>query len=384
MDAYWVVMLFALGTCLGSFLNVIVYRLPRGESIVFPSSHCPHCGRAIKWYDNIPILSFLLLRGRCRFCKAPISPRYLVIELLTAVLVCGLYVCYFVLEMRDGAGRFTRAWPMFAAHAALLCGLLASSVVDIQLFIVPLPVMWFCAAVGIAAAAVRPHPFMPPASPAAALASVGAIIGLFVGKGMLHLGWLQESFLDAEDEPSLPSDEATERPESVSISASQGVDPRSEILRELLFLTPAILLAVGGWFLAARVPAVGGPLEALLGCQTNGRLGKHLAYGMGGVFGLLVGGSLIWGTRILGTLVFGREAMGMGDVHILAAVGAVTGWQVSVLTFFAAPLFGLVWALHLLITRGKRELPYGPWLAVGALAVMLFYDGIVDFIVPGR
>jgi len=105
---------------------------------------------------------------------------------------------------------------------------------------------------------------------------------------------------------------------------------------------------------------------------------------MGGVFGLLVGGALIWGTRILGTLAFGREAMGMGDVHILAAIGAVAGWQVGVLTFFAAPLFGLVWALHLLISRGRRELPYGPWLAVGALVVMLFYDGIVGLIVPVR
>ncbi len=384
MDAYWVVMLFALGTCIGSFLNVVVYRLPRGESIVFPSSHCPHCGRAIKWYDNIPIVSFLLLRARCRFCKAAISPRYLVIELLTAVLVCGLYVCYFILDLRDGAGHFASAWPMFVAHAALLCGLLASSVVDIQLFIVPLPVMWFCAGVGIVAAALRPHPFMPPSSAAAVLASVGAIVGLFVGKGMLHLGWLQESFLDAEDEPSAASGEGTNRPESVAISASHGVNPRREILRELLFLTPAIVLAVVGWFLAARVPAVRGPLEALLGGETAGRLGTHLACGMGGVFGLLVGGALIWGTRILGTLAFGREAMGMGDVHILAAIGAVAGWQVGVLTFFAAPLFGLVWALHLLISRGRRELPYGPWLAVGALVVMLFYDGIVDFIVPGR
>ena len=384
MDAYWVVMLFAVGTCIGSFLNVVVYRLPRGESIVFPSSHCPHCGRAIKWYDNIPIVSFLLLRGRCRFCKAAISPRYLVVELLTAVLVCGLYVCYFMLELRDGAGHFASAWPMFAAHAVLLCGLLASSVVDIQLFIVPLPVMWFCAGVGIVAAAFRPHPFMPPASAAAALASVGAIVGLFVGKAMLHLGWLQESFLDAEDEPSAPSGEGTGRPESVAISASQGVDPRREILRELLFLTPAIVLAVGGWFLATRVPAVREPLAALLGGETAGRFGTHLACGMGGVFGLLVGGALIWGTRILGTLAFGREAMGMGDVHILAAIGAVAGWQVGTLTFFAAPLFGLVWALHLLISRGRRELPYGPWLAVGALVVMLFYDGIVGFIVPGR
>ena len=384
MDAFWVVLLFALGTCVGSFLNVVIYRLPRGESIVFPSSHCPRCGRAIRWYDNIPILSYLLLRARCRFCKGAISPRYPVVELLTAVLVGGLYVCYFVLELRDGVGSFGAAWPMFVAHAALLCGLLASSVVDIQLFIVPLPVMWVCAGVGIVAATFRPHAFMPQASAAVALASAGAIVGLLVGKGMLRLGWLQQSFLDAEDEPSSPAGDGTRRPETVGITASHGVSPRREIFRELLFLTPAIVLGLGGYLLATQVSAVRGPLEGLLGGGTVGRVGTHLASGMGGVFGLLVGGVLIWGTRILGTLAFGREAMGMGDVYILAAVGAVAGWQVAVLAFFAAPLFGLLWALYVLIARGKRELPYGPWLAVGALVVMLFYDAIVEFIFPGR
>ena len=70
MDAVWIVFLLATGACVGSFLNVVIYRLPRGESIVSPPSHCPNCGRGIRWYDNIPLMSWLLLRGQCRFCEA--------------------------------------------------------------------------------------------------------------------------------------------------------------------------------------------------------------------------------------------------------------------------------------------------------------------------
>jgi leader peptidase (prepilin peptidase)/N-methyltransferase len=83
--------LFALGLCFGSFLNVCIYRLPRGKSVVAPRSACPHCGYPIPLYHNVPVLSWLILRGKCRACKQPISPRYLVIELLTGLLFLGCY-----------------------------------------------------------------------------------------------------------------------------------------------------------------------------------------------------------------------------------------------------------------------------------------------------
>ena len=81
-----------LGLVIGSFLNVCIYRIPIGKSVVSPRSACPHCGTAIPFYDNIPVLSFLLLRGRCRVCSVPISPQYPCVELLTgaAFLVCAL------------------------------------------------------------------------------------------------------------------------------------------------------------------------------------------------------------------------------------------------------------------------------------------------------
>jgi len=84
-------MIFALGLAFGSFLNVCIYRLPRGLSVVRPRSACPGCGQAIALYDNVPVLSWLILRGRCRHCHEPISPRYLVVEMLTGALFLACY-----------------------------------------------------------------------------------------------------------------------------------------------------------------------------------------------------------------------------------------------------------------------------------------------------
>src|SRR5260221_5112119 len=83
--------IFALGACIGSFLNVCIHRLPRGESIVGPRSACPACGAPIAWYDNVPIVSYVLLRGRCRRCGAPIAVRYLLVEAATGALFVLLF-----------------------------------------------------------------------------------------------------------------------------------------------------------------------------------------------------------------------------------------------------------------------------------------------------
>ena len=89
MEPFLAAAIFALGLCFGSFLNVCIYRLPRGKSVVTPRSACPHCEDPIPLYHNLPILSWLILRGKCRSCQRPISPRYLVIELLTGLLFLG-------------------------------------------------------------------------------------------------------------------------------------------------------------------------------------------------------------------------------------------------------------------------------------------------------
>jgi len=92
VDLLITVVIFALGLVFGSFLNVCIYRLPLGKSVVAPRSACPHCGKPIAPYDNLPVLSWLILRGRCRQCKEPISPRYLAVEMLTGLLFLSCYV----------------------------------------------------------------------------------------------------------------------------------------------------------------------------------------------------------------------------------------------------------------------------------------------------
>jgi leader peptidase (prepilin peptidase)/N-methyltransferase len=92
VDYLFAAAIFALGLVFGSFLNVCIYRLPLGKSVVAPRSACPHCGNMIPLYDNVPVLSWLILRGQCRHCKAPISPRYLAVEFLTGLLFLGCYV----------------------------------------------------------------------------------------------------------------------------------------------------------------------------------------------------------------------------------------------------------------------------------------------------
>jgi prepilin signal peptidase PulO-like enzyme (type II secretory pathway) len=197
----WIIFLFALGACVGSFLNVVIYRVPRGESIVFPGSHCPACGRPIKWYDNLPLLSWVVLRGRCRQCKAAISPRYLVVEAATAVRVAGLFVCYYLVAVRAGAGAFTSTWPMFVAHVALLCGLLACSAVDIEHWIVPVEVCWLVSAVGVISAGAAPHPWVPRVSAPVAATGLAGAVGLGIALVLQHYGLIQQSFIDAAEKP---------------------------------------------------------------------------------------------------------------------------------------------------------------------------------------
>lgn len=120
----WFVFIFLAGLCVGSFLNVVIYRLPLGRSLVFPGSACPSCNVKIAWFDNIPLLSFLFLRGRCRFCKARISWQYPAVELLTGFLLLAVFVVF-------GPTRQT------LVRIAFLAALVALSVIDIKSYTLP-------------------------------------------------------------------------------------------------------------------------------------------------------------------------------------------------------------------------------------------------------
>ena len=355
--------------------------MPRGESLSSPGSHCPKCGKGISWYDNIPVLSWLILKGKCRNCKVSISPQYILIELLTASLVLGLYGCYYGLHTHAGFAEFGQTWLNFIAHSVLICALLACSIIDIKVWHVPLEVCWFASVVGIIMAGVSPGAkLMPTVEVSTQLASLGAMVGLAISWYLQRKGILKPSFADEiEQESADPekADEKSDEPKSIAATSESGVNPRIEVCREILYLLPAILGAII-FSQIYKLPAIKHLVDQLY-AMNQGAVGAHISGAMSAIFGYLIGGALIWGIRIFGTLGFGKEAMGLGDVHILAAAGAVAGWIVPTAAFFLAPFFGLFWALYLSIKKKQTELPYGPWLSLGILFAMVFYDKIVHY-----
>ena len=124
MDASWIAFAGALGAVVGSFLNVCIYRLPRGKSVVWPASACPHCGRNLAWYENIPVLSYVALRGRCRTCGQPIAARYPIVEALTAAMFASLWWFY-------GPG------PLLASRVIFGCGLIVLFGIDLEHHLLP-------------------------------------------------------------------------------------------------------------------------------------------------------------------------------------------------------------------------------------------------------
>ena len=124
-----------MGACIGSFLNVCIYRIPRGESVVRPRSHCPHCGKLIPWYLNIPVLSWLCLRGRCANCKGPISFRYTLVEILTALLFLAVFFKWALPFTVHMAPLLHPA--MIPCYWLALSGLVVGTFVDFEHYIIP-------------------------------------------------------------------------------------------------------------------------------------------------------------------------------------------------------------------------------------------------------
>ena len=164
---YPILIAFCLGAIVGSFLNVCAHRLPRDQSIIWPSSHCPSCGKGIAWYDNVPILSYLILAGRCRQCRAAISWRYPLIEFSNAL-------GYAVIVWWFGVG-----WDS-AVYAALFSALLVITAIDIAHYIIPNVITLPGIVLGVVCAAT----VLP-------VGLVNSILGLLVGGGLLWvLAWL--------------------------------------------------------------------------------------------------------------------------------------------------------------------------------------------------
>jgi len=250
------------GACVGSFLNVCIYRMPLEQSVVKPRSHCPHCNTLIPWYLNIPILSWLFLRGKCASCKGPIAIRYMLVELLTATLFLAVFLKW---AIPDDLHLIPISYPAL------------------------IPVYWLFIA--------------------------GLILGTFVDFDHYIL------------------------PDTVTI---------------------------GGMLVG---PVLSAALPMMHGCETWWQ-------GLGmSVVGLVLGFGLLFAVSVLGEKVFKKEAMGFGDVKLIAAIGAFLGWKAVLFTIFVSSLLGSVIGLLLIVFRNAKmqsRIPFGPYLAAGAV-IWVFY-----------
>ena len=447
-DWPWLILVGVYGACVGSFLNVVIYRLPEGQSLVRPGSRCPRCGHGLAMYDNVPVLGWLWLRGRCRYCRTRISVQYPLIEALCAVLFMGMYWVDYHSGQQPGFGYWgvSQTWPALLVQLTMIAGLVAATAIDARYYIIPLGVTHLVTAVAMVVVPVSclwqeaAGHTAPVVGPNGVGASIGGIAGLMLAITLMWFKILPRSFdedpMEPSEEPTTPSAEgddpsdsqgllanllmilpligataglgwwawgdgrlgddqpydlliyvlsgvmvgyfivgllygAMREPDEASDVIGEYPNPRREVLKEALFLMLPVIGAVCGYQLTKHLNEGGLTLGSALVWRVLG----------GVLMGYLVGGGVIWGVRVLGTLAFGKEAMGLGDVHLLAAIGAVIGAKHGVIVFFLAPFFGLASAAGMMVMSrvmqvSGRVIPYGPYLAGAAVAVMAMRDSI--------
>ncbi len=422
--AVYIAFLFALGACVGSFLNVVAWRLPRAESLNSPPSHCPKCNKLLLWRDNIPILGWIKLGGKCRFCKEPISVRYPIVEAVTALLFVFYYVMIYIVHLGpptplqltllsnpEPSLTTVRAlqpalleWPIFILYLVFISALLAASLIDAELFIIPPGIPWLVAALGLAVHTLVDHPSVagalnldvtvPPIGaahpmnaghPIGAAMAAGGTLGFLLSLLLRWLGLFPVSFPDGE--PMLEV-EREERADEIKQAKREGREPpimppeytprqiRAEMRKEMLFLLPPMALAILWAVLTTRIPLLANIWRQLTAHDWMTGL-------LGSLMGGLIGGFVVWVTRILGTLAWGRLAMGLGDADLMFAVGTVLVRGPAAVAFFIAPFFGCIIALYMILTKTRRELPYGPYLSLASASVILYYTPIAAYLAPG-
>ena len=492
---WWLSFWTILGLCLGSFLNAVIYRIPRHRSLRTPLwSACPHCRCRIAWYDNLPILSFILLRGRCRHCGVPISTRYLVIETGMAIVVLMLLDAFLIGHVRRGLSasefgmtdRLAYDWPILVSHIILFACLLAMSAIDLEHYWVDIRFTNLVTIAGFvlhtiwtpkySLAWVRPFD-------ATAVMSLLAVCGL--GIAWIILACLPHSDAEATveaaesvDEDAAPfdattgarlesrtrdselesrtsdepghanADHATRSSSLTSLSRIAGwlgvlllvglfvvlvivevehtparhaprallplvmffllivsvstvaresdqaiMDAiheerhtaRGAVLSEFTLLLPAAALGAAGLWIMSGDGDLPSRTSAVLHAPvhfSDFALLRHWTplYGLAtAASGYIIAGAVGWAVRIVFTLVFGKEAFGVGDIHLMAAAGCVAGWPIVVLGFFLTCGLAMVgWIISLPFKR-TRALPLGPWLSLSFLVIVVFYEPIIHW-----
>lgn len=437
---------YVLGLCIGSFLNVVVYRLPRGLRVSQPIwSFCPACQATLKWYDNIPVVSWMLLRARCRYCGKPISPQYPLIEAATGLAFVLVHYLLVVAHARVGASDATLAayvHPDWQRDAALLLAwlilaavLVACSVMDLIFYVIDTRLTDVALLGGIVGYAFWPAQgafHLHSADPAAAAAFAAACIsGVMIWRSnraspdsdhkdafgedpvtkpleagsmatdraavtlavLLFVGlavWILTAHALGGSEAPIPYRRylvpaallaffvamvltgGQTRPIDDELHAAieaEAPAARRNALRECLWLTPAVGGAVLVYGLVRFIPWAGDLWTLFVGW----RPGAGLEPVSGVVFalqGAVIAAAAGWVIRIFFTLAFGREAFGTGDIYILAAAGAIAGWDLALLGFLLAiPIALLGWLISLVLKR-TGMIPFGPPLALGFITAL--------------
>jgi leader peptidase (prepilin peptidase) / N-methyltransferase len=341
---------FVLGAVVGSFLNVCIYRLPRDLSVNRPRrSFCPSCKVEIRWYHNLPLISWIVLRGRCASCGSKIAFRYFAVELITALLFLGIWRSF--------------PWQIAIAYWVFASLLIVATFVDFEHFIIPDEITLGGVAAGIVASFILPSLMstdrrLVAIAISAASAALGyAILWLVLEGGKIAFGkkrirleqptaftWTrtgEDADFVVGEERSLWSDHFAREKDLLLLHCDEVViDGRAWTNVTLQFRYD--LVTVGDETLSLdRVDRISG---------------------------------------VVRELQIPREAMGRGDLKFLAAIGAFLGWRAVLFTIFAGSLLGSVVGLTTLVI-GKRvwsaKLPFGPYLAAGALIWLFFGNFLV-------
>ena len=309
---FWLLLVFFVGLCVGSLINVAVSRLPLDKSLIWPGSTCGHCLQPIVWHDNIPILGWLKLRGKCRQCGIAYGVRYLFIEIGIGLSFVALFVLEVIFDVHQWPGHEAwrvrhglfplASWLGFAHHALLFSFLATASLCDLATREIPLR-----------------------------LTIPGAIIGL-VGATLLAWPWPHEPIALA---------------------------PMPRINAFLPANIPTITEGIYPWPFWLPLPEWASP---------GGNWQTGLANGLCGMLmGTLMLRSIAW----LFGAALGREALGLGDADLMMMAGAFLGWQLVLIGFFFSIVPALVFGIINLFFRNDDSLPFGPSLAAGTMIACL-------------
>jgi leader peptidase (prepilin peptidase) / N-methyltransferase len=335
---FWSAVFFWFGAMVGSFLNVCIYRLPRGESVVFPPSHCPHCNYAIPWYLNIPLVTWAYLRAKCRNCGAPISARYFLVELLTALSFLGCWLTF-------GPQSFL----LTLIACLILAGLIVATFIDFEHFIIPDEITIGGIVVGFVCSFLLP-PLHGVKTVADSLQE--SFLGIAIGGGVIYTILRVGKLLFGRQKiPLTPNSQLIFTETALKL-------PDQEVPYEELFYrnSDAILFQAKTLELIdrcyANVAVRLTPKTLKIGDETiNPEEVVHMEV-------------------VTDEIILPREAMGFGDVKFMAAIGAFLGWPAVVFSLMCSSVIGAAVGIGLIVSK-KREwssrIPYGPYIALAAV-----------------